>query len=433
MTWSADKAPSPFWRGLDALQSPENDHVPIKSGVKQGCVLAPTLFGIFFSLLLSHAFKQSNDGTYLHTRSNGKLYNLARLRAMTKVRRVLIREMLFADDTALTSHAEDALQRLIGRFASTCREFGLTTSLKKTKVMGQDVSSAPNISIGDYTLEVVDEFVYLGSTVSSNLSVDTKLNARIGKASTTMALLATRVWDNSMLTTDTKMKVYMYQACVLSTLLYSSETWTLYSHQESRLNSFHLRCLRQMLGISWQDHVPNKQVLDQAGIQSVFAILSQKCLRWLGHVRRMQDGRISKDILYGELATGSRPGGRPVLRYKIVCKQDMKTGNINPADWEATAADHSNWRLAVRVGIQTSELNRVEQWEEKRQRRRQRVASASTEPGAVYTCSNCNKACHSRIGLYSPGGYFLVKDYWGCAAGWGHIFTFGLTIMGLHF
>ena len=31
------------------------------------------------------------------------------------------------------------------------------------------------------------------------------------------------------------------------------------------------------------------------------------------------------------------------------------------------------------------------------------------------------------------GGYFQVKDYWGCAAGWGHIFTTGLTIMGLHF
>ena len=32
-----------------------------------------------------------------------------------------------------------------------------------------------------------------------------------------------------------------------------------------------------------------------------------------------------------------------------------------------------------------------------------------------------------------PGGYFLVKDYWGCAAGWGRIFTTRLTIMGLHF
>ena len=70
----------------------------------------------------------------------------------------------------------------------------------------------------------------------------------------------------------------------------------------------------------------------------------------------------------------------------------MKTGNINLANWEATAADRSSWRLAVKAGIQTSELKREEQREEKRQRRRQRAASGSTEPGAVYTCSNCNKA-----------------------------------------
>ena len=31
------------------------------------------------------------------------------------------------------------------------------------------------------------------------------------------------------------------------------------------------------------------------------------------------------------------------------------------------------------------------------------------------------------------GRYLLVKGYWGCAAGWGRIFTTGLTIMELHF
>ena len=29
-----------------------------------------------------------------------------------------------------------------------------------------------------------------------------------------------------------------------------------------------------------------------------------------------------------------------------------------------------------------------------------------------------------------PGGHSLVMGYWGCAAGWGHIFTTRLTIMG---
>ena len=58
---------------------------PIKNGVKQGCVLAPTLFGSFFSLLLSYAFRNSDDGVFIHTRSDGGLFNLVRVRAKTKV------------------------------------------------------------------------------------------------------------------------------------------------------------------------------------------------------------------------------------------------------------------------------------------------------------------------------------------------------------
>ena len=57
----------------------------VRSGVKQGCVLAPILSGIFFVLLLRHAFSTAQEGIHLRTRSDGKLFNLARLRARTKV------------------------------------------------------------------------------------------------------------------------------------------------------------------------------------------------------------------------------------------------------------------------------------------------------------------------------------------------------------
>ena len=59
-------------------------------------VLTPTLFGIFLSLQLSHAFKSLTDRVYLHTRNDGKLFNLNRLRAKSKTTRALLRDILFA-------------------------------------------------------------------------------------------------------------------------------------------------------------------------------------------------------------------------------------------------------------------------------------------------------------------------------------------------
>ena len=63
----------------------------IRSGVKQGCVLAPMLFGTFFGPLLKHVLDTTTEGIYFSTRSDDMLFNLARLRAKTKVRKDLIR------------------------------------------------------------------------------------------------------------------------------------------------------------------------------------------------------------------------------------------------------------------------------------------------------------------------------------------------------
>ena len=97
--------------------------------------------------------------------------------------------MLFADDAAVTTHTQQELQALMDRFSQVCKDFGLTISLKKTNVMGQDTMELPAITIDDYELDVVEQFTYLGSTITDNLSLDTEIDKRIGKAATTPARL----------------------------------------------------------------------------------------------------------------------------------------------------------------------------------------------------------------------------------------------------
>ena len=71
--------------------------------------------------------------------------------------------MLFADDAAIKTHTQQELQALTDRFSQACKDFELTTSLKKTKVLGQDTMELQAITIDDYELDVDEQFTYTGS------------------------------------------------------------------------------------------------------------------------------------------------------------------------------------------------------------------------------------------------------------------------------
>ena len=121
-----------------------------------------------------------------------------------------------------------------------------------------------------------------------------------------------RVWSNKKLTENTKIQVY--RTCLLSTLMYGGEFWILHVRQERKLNTFHMRCLRRIPNVTWKDRGPNNTVLERAEIPSMYTLLKQRRLCWLGHVVRMDDSPILKNLLYGELANGKRRTGRPQLR-----------------------------------------------------------------------------------------------------------------------
>ena len=194
----------------------------------------------------------------------------------------------------------------------------------------QEVSSLPDpdIMIDGLNVECSTDFCYLGSHVSTDLSITRELRSRVSKAATAFGRLERRVWKNRNLQTRTKLAVY--KSMVLSVLLYGSETWTLYKRDVRYLDRFHLQCLRRILGIQWSDKVPNADVLLRASAQGMESMLVWNQLRWVGHVCRMDDQRIPKQLLYGQLKLGKRKPGRQKLRYQDAVKINLCNLNLFP-------------------------------------------------------------------------------------------------------
>ena len=224
------------------------------------------------------------------------------------------------------AHEETHLQAIVDRFSEASKLFGLTISLGKTEVFFQPapntVHSQPCITIGDTQLKNVDSFRYLGSTISSDGSLDKEITARTQKASQALGQLRTKILQHKNIRMSTKLKVY--NAVVLSSLLYGCETWTLYRRHINQLEQFHQRSLRSIMRIKWQDRITNLEVLDRANATSIEAKLIQAQLRWTGHVIRMDRSRIPKQLFFGELAQGIRKQGRPHKRYKDNLKTNFK-------------------------------------------------------------------------------------------------------------
>ena len=373
----------------------------ILNGVKQGCVLAPVLFNLFFARVLDHAAKDLKQGVYLKYRLDGSLFDLRRLKAKTKITETVVLEALFADDCALMAHTESDLQLVVNKFAEASRLFGLTISLSKTEVLLQpaprSATRSPSIFIGGSKLNAVNDFKYLGSIISSNGTLDKEINARISKASQALGRLRVRVLNQHNIRQSTKLKVY--KAVVLTTLLYGSETWTWHRKHLNQLEVFHMRCLRSIMGIRWQDKVTNLEVLQKANASSIEALVVKSQLRWTGHVIRMSENRLPKKLLYGELSSGLRKRGRPRKRYKDCLKANLSLVDIPLREMESLAENRADWRELTRRAQDRCEEKRRDTATNARNRRKKRTASP-IEPGR-FVCPHCQRACRSRIGLHS--------------------------------
>ena len=149
-----------------------------------------------------------------------------------------------------------------------------------------------------------------------------KNNNRICPASRALRRLRDRVFQKHNLPIQTNIKVYT--ATSLSTPYYGSKTWTVYARHLRLLEAWHIKSLRFNLGVTLRDKLTYEEIYRKTYSASLVSQLGSWQLKWIGNVKKKDDNRLPKLVLYTEFSTGERKTGGQKKRHKNQIKYVLK-------------------------------------------------------------------------------------------------------------
>ncbi|XP_049735321.1 transmembrane protein 61 isoform X1 [Elephas maximus indicus] len=217
----------------------DTDWFKVRKGVHQACILSPYLFNLYAEQIIREA------GLYEEERG-------------IRIGGRLINNLRYADDTTLLAESEEDLKHLLMKIRDHSLQYGLHLNIKKTKVLPTGPMS--NIMINGEKIEVVKDFILLGSTINSHgsSSQEIKRGIALGKSAAKNLFEVLKGKDVTL-----KTKVRLTQAMVFSITSYAYESWTMNKEDRRRVGAFELWCWRRILNIPWTAERTNKSVLEE--------------------------------------------------------------------------------------------------------------------------------------------------------------------------
>ena len=327
----------------------------VERGLRQGCVLAPLLFNTFFAAVSLHVFQggQRRHGRFGTPREKRRAGGRGEATTGESVVATPLWGMLYADDAGVVSQSPEQLRKMMGVIEVVCAAFGIIVSEAKTEMMCSRAKMMPE-SIPTFGVEAAgqmynqtNEFVYLGGNINHNSDLSIEVDRRIRNAWCSFRKYTLELYDRS--SAPLELKIRMLRAEVLETMLYGCVTWSPRACHCDTLRRAHHRFLTRCIG--WRKHnradhpISYLDTSIKTGSETIEATSRRRRILFAGFVARMEDTRLPKYVMFGELVGDAGCVGGQGKEWMVCFLDDLRSFGINADQW--TTAARQRW---VKIG-----------------------------------------------------------------------------------
>ena len=292
------------------------------SGVKQGCPLSPTLFGLYLDDFEAGLLQQA-DVADLPSWQNGRV----------------VPPLFYADDQALLSVSAAGLRHQLAYLETYCSAWGLTVNTKKTKVVVYSPPRASKTSesfrYGSQEVETVPTFRYLGMHLHSTHAFASAAAYRAQAGRRAMHVLRRRLAEHGL--HSPLLSLHLFKTFVLPVLSYGAEVWgpQLILQGGSACEKVHYEYLRGLLGV--RDSTPKLTLLAETAQLPLAAHWTKLVARFANRLVGLDDSRVAKQAFMDNIDLATACAGLPlaqqpwaaqvgkVLDMSMACLADEKT------------------------------------------------------------------------------------------------------------
>ena len=316
-----------------------SDPIESRKGLRQGDGISGLCFNIALEGVMRRAGLNDMRGTIINKSSQFICY---------------------ADDMDIVGRTLEEVTKQYTALKREAEKVGLKVNVAKTKYLlagGTETlrgSIGQSVTMDGDVFEVVDEFIYLGSLVTSDNDCSREIRRRIIAGSRAYYGLHKTLRSGHL---SRRTKCTMYETLIRPVVLYGHETWTMLEEDLQALEVFERRVLRTIFGGVRENGVwrrrMNHELMQLYGKPSIRKVAKAGRARWAGHVARMPDKpdvrQPNRKINPVKLVLNSNPSGlrrpgRQPARWLEQVEQDLESVGVSDRTWRQAAQDRVQWQ-----------------------------------------------------------------------------------------